>query len=299
MRKLVLLAWLTAALLTFGACADSPTSPDQQTPAQEISSGEGPVLDVQVQGCVVGGICSLPPISSDPSEPPPDCDVWWKPDCGACATGGIISGPEGGMSVQGCPDVPPGGPGGSGTPPPPGGDPGAICPTAAASTCPSEPPPADTCKTGDPIVDDPQVSEGLASLWAQSNPDANLYQRVEKAGWIVEYPAGQFSIMQFTGTERFGCGDYRNVPMPAQGTVVGFVHTHPYAVGENIADCSMRSVQTYDGTPSDVDRKSSVALGNHFGLGRPLPGYIIDKDGYYRYDGQGNTATPRRVRCGY
>jgi hypothetical protein len=80
---------------------------------------------------------------------------------------------------------------------------------------------------------------------------------------------------------------------------VGFVHTHPYQVGENIVDCSLRSVQTYDGTPSDVDRKTSVALGNHFGLGRPLPGYIIDKDGYYRYDGQGNTATPRRARCGY
>jgi hypothetical protein len=35
------------------------------------------------------------------------------------------------------------------------------------------------------------------------------------------------------------------------------------------------------------------------GLGGPLPGYIIDKDGYYRYDGHSNTAAPRRARCGY
>jgi hypothetical protein len=157
----------------------------------------------------------------------------------------------------------------------------------------------DTCNTGDPIVDDPDVSQGLASLWTQSNADASLNNRVEKAGWIVEYPVGQFSIVQFTGTEQFGCGDYKNVPLPAQGTVVGFVHTHPYWVGEAIVDCNLRNFQEYDGTPSEVDRATSDALGNFFGLGRPLPGYIIDKDGYYRYDGQGNTATPRRPRCGY
>lgn len=250
------------AVLLTAACADSPTGP--------FIAPDGGPSKIGVWAPGDGGKCD-PWLSLD----------WCEPDDGGCMTSQPPEGtPEEFVGMQGCAPGG-GGPGGGGTPTDP------------------PPPSPDTCNTGDPIVDDREVSEGLASLWAQSNPDANLYSRVEKAGWIVEYPAGQFSIMQFTGTERFGCGDYRNVPLPAQGTVVGFVHTHPYQVGENIVDCSLRSVQTYDGTPSDVDRKSSVALGNHFGLGRPLPGYIIDKDGYYRYDGQGNTATPRRARCGY
>jgi hypothetical protein len=137
-------------------------------------------------------------------------------------------------------------------------------------------------------------------LWQQSNADANLYQRVEKAGWIVEHPAGQFSIMQWTGgTERFGCGDYPSIALPMQGTVVGFVHTHPYRVGETITDCALGPVHDYEGAPSDEDRATSIHLGAVLGKSGPLPGYIIDKDGYYRYDGRMNTATPRRQRCGY
>jgi len=262
-KQIRLRHFLTAlAVLLTAACTDSPTAP--------AVNAEGSRASEHVTYYPGTGEC----------DPWMNLDWCEGRDPGDCMTSAPSTGePEEYVGVQGCGGG--GAPGGGGTPTDP------------------PPPSPDTCNTGDPIVDDRQVTEGLASLWAQSNPDANLYSRVEKAGWIVEYPAGQFSIMQFTGTERFGCGDYRNVPMPAQGTVVGFVHTHPYQVGENIVDCSLRSVQTYDGTPSDVDRKTSVALGNHFGLGRPLPGYIIDKDGYYRYDGQGNTAAPRRARCGY
>lgn len=287
MREFVLRLATLVGVLTLGACMDSPTGPDQQHAADLAALA----LDTQVEGCVTEGICILPPISGG------GCEEWdYSCDGGGDCAASMGPGNLDGTAVQGCDDGGDGGDydagGGSGGG---GGTKGPMCPDG---NCDS-PLPADTCRTGDPIVDDPQVSQGLATLWNQSNPDANLYQRVEKAGWIVEYPVGQFSIMQFTGTERFGCGDYRNIPLPARGKVVGFVHTHPYEVGEMIVDCNLRNLQAYDGTPSEVDRKSSVALGNYFGLGRPLTGYTIDKDGYYRYDGQSNTATPRRQRCGY
>lgn len=82
--------------------------------------------------------------------------------------------------------------------------------------------------------------------------------------------------------------------------MVGFVHTHPYHVGETIVDCDLRGpLQDYTGAPSDEDRVASKLLGNVFGRSDPLPGYIIDKDGYYRFEGSRYTATPRLARCGY
>lgn len=245
-------------------CADaSPTGPDEKidraTPRENVW------------------------IPNDPGECDPWQDINWceeptDPGDGTCVTAVGAGDADEVASTEGCSG--PGGPGGT-APPDDNADP-------------------DTCDTGDQILDDPEFSAGLRSLWSQSKPDANLYSRVEKAGWIVEYPAGEFSVVQWTGgVERFGCGDYSNLAVPQQGKIVGFVHTHPYEVGEAITDCSFRTVQIYDGTPSDFDRRASVQLGTVLGRSGPLPGYIIDKDGYYRYDGQTNTARPRTPRCGY
>jgi hypothetical protein len=214
--------------------------------------------------CQFGG--TYPYCWDEPNPPPPEPDPCADPYAYGCGGGG-------------------GGGGGGGT----------------APTEPEpEPEPADTCRTGDPIVDDPEVSQGLALLWQQSNPDANMWQRKEKAGWIVEYPAGQFSVLAWTGgTESFACGDYPAQSGPSQGKIVGFVHTHPYSVGEAIANCQLTQVTHYKGVPSGEDRKTSIRLGAALGMSAPLPGYIIDKDGYYRFQGSTNTATPRRQRCGY
>jgi hypothetical protein len=70
-------------------------------------------------------------------------------------------------------------------------------------------------------------------------------------------------------------------------------------VDETIVDCGFTNVQDYTGAPSEADRKASLALGTYFGRQGGLPGYIIDKDGYYRFEGSQNTATPRLPRCGY
>jgi hypothetical protein len=97
-------------LLFTAACNEGPTAPSV-TP--DLSPGA--VYDgMSVQGCTSEGHCVLPPISSDPSEPP-DCDMWYKPDCGACATSTVI-GPDDVQTPSSCP-------GGGGTGPAPGGDP--------------------------------------------------------------------------------------------------------------------------------------------------------------------------------
>jgi hypothetical protein len=65
MRKFVLwLAIFVGAALTLGGCTDSPTQPDQQG-APDLAV---PLLDEQTQGCVSGGVCVLPPMSSDPGD---------------------------------------------------------------------------------------------------------------------------------------------------------------------------------------------------------------------------------------
>lgn len=276
-----------AVLLLVAACSDLPTS--TLSPSADLDPTSVPHLD-EAAGCVTDGVCVLDPIVVGPGE----CDPYLslngcEEECEESAPGS----PEV-VGADGCYD--PGGtdPGtGGGTDPPPSG-----CPEWDPD-CDQQAPQPDPCDTGDAVVDDPQVSEGLQDLWAASNPDAPLYQRRETAGWIVEYPAGQFSIVPISTTSSsFGCAEI-DVQFPATGTIVGFVHTHPYQVDETIVDCELTNVQDYTGAPSDEDRVASGLLGNALGRAEPLPGYIIDKDGYYRFEGSRYTATPRLPRCGY
>jgi hypothetical protein len=288
MRKLVLrFAAVFGLVLTVAGCGDAVTLPGGSGPAPDVTT-VAPSASESTSGTCCDEVIVIVPRC----DPYMELD-WCKDEGGECMSSQSETGGEEYQGTMTCP----GEGGGGGYKPPPGSEP-KPCPDYGCP--PAEPEPADTCNTGDAIVDDPEVSAGLSSLWQQSNPDDHLWNRAEKAGWIVEYPAGQFSIVQWSGgTERFGCGDYPALALPTQGTVVGFVHTHPYAVGEAITDCDLASVQTYDGTPSDFDRKAGEILGATLGRQAPLPGYIIDKDGYYRFDGQLNKATPRRARCGY
>lgn len=142
MRSLVLrLAVLAGAVLTLGACADSPTQSDQQR-APELAA---PAHDDQVapQGCVIDGLCVLPPITVDGCNPYEQLDWLCEDDGGECMTSvGGPTDPEW-TTVQGCPGTggDGGGPGGGTTPPPPSddpGDPGTVCPTSDTGECTPE-----------------------------------------------------------------------------------------------------------------------------------------------------------------
>lgn len=169
--------------LIFGACADvsGPTAiPGDKALADCYWRDDGSVY-------------------CDPVSPNWECDPYMELDW--CRGGGgdcMMSTGGGDQAIQSCP-----GGGGAGLGTGPGGGTG-------GGTRPPPPPPdddepaADTCHTGDPVVDDPDVSTGLQDLWLRSNPDANLAQRKETAGWIVQTAAG-YSIVPLVDEFRL-CG---------------------------------------------------------------------------------------------
>lgn len=121
------LALLTGVLLTLSGCTDTPTQPDHPS-ARDVAPA-GPVLDDQVQGCVLEGLCILEPISPAPCDPWTSLD-WCEGDCMTSVFQPLD------QRVQTCPGGGgDGGPGDGGTPPPPPTDPGAICPTADDGSC--------------------------------------------------------------------------------------------------------------------------------------------------------------------
>jgi hypothetical protein len=134
MRTLALrLLALAGVVLTFEACADSPTSPPAADPTDEA-----PFADCYWRSDGTA-VC-------DSESPDWECDPWealdWCDDGGGeCMTSvGDPTDPEEAVTVQGCP----GGGGGSGgggyTPPPGGDDPGTMQPdsTACEQDCPGE-----------------------------------------------------------------------------------------------------------------------------------------------------------------
>jgi hypothetical protein len=273
--------FLAFTLLVTGACADGPTAP--------VTSAPDVVYDVGVQGCVDGGICKLPEITT-PGEPDdPHCDMWWKPDCGACATSTIGS-PEDMQGVSGCPGggtgpgsggdpTAPGG-GGGGTPPPP-----PPCPDGGC-----EEPQPDPCITGDPKLDDPDVYNGFSALWAASNYDPTVpqSQRSERAGWLVQDGLG-YRLVEIVNAAFYPCGvDIHETP-PAGA--VGVVHTHPWKIGETVTTCASGAV-LYTGTPSGDDQ----ATLRQFGF---TTGYILDANGIGRFSASGGETVLRENRCGY
>jgi hypothetical protein len=132
MRKMVLrLAVLAGAVLTLGACADSPTQTAQQRAPDFTASAQ----DEQVapQGCVVEGLCVLPPISGGWCDPYEELDGSCD-DENCMTSAGEPTGPKEAITVQSCPGGGDGDPEGGGTPPPSAGaDP--ICPMADDGSC--------------------------------------------------------------------------------------------------------------------------------------------------------------------
>lgn len=121
------LALLAGVLLTLGGCADSPTLPTP--PAARDAAPGGPLMDDQVQGCVLEGLCILEPVTPAP------CDPWtslhWCE--GGCMTSVFEPLDQGVQSCPGGGGDP--GTGGGAPPPPPTTDPDAICPTTDDGTC--------------------------------------------------------------------------------------------------------------------------------------------------------------------
>jgi hypothetical protein len=245
------------------ACSDLPTG--ALAPTADLDSASVPHLD-EAEGCVSDGFCVLPPISG-----PGECDLWTSLDwcAGECEESAPGS-PEV-VSADGCSD--PGGtdPGGGGTEPPP-----SDCPEWDPN-CEKQPPPADTCNTGDPIIEDSTVQEGFAELMMDSNPDASQPQRLEQAGWIVADGSGGYFVQRWTNSQSLACGIVFDEIVPANA--VGYVHTHPFRLNEEVRTCG----QNFDGTyPRYRGGASEDDINTMKQLAAMLPGskgYILDKSG--------------------
>lgn len=231
--------------------------------------------EATLMGCVSEGECALEPLVVT-AEQPEDTD--YTDPCDVNPFGQECTGPygDGGGYSSG------GGDGGS------GGDGSGDSSDPDAAT--------DPCNTGDPLIDSPEVQAGFDSIWAQSNysPEAPQSERREVGGWIIQTASG-YSFQQFTNVETKPCG----IDLPPDGkpaNAVGFVHTHPWAIGEKQTSCEpimfagRAFYPEYKGESSNWDDKAAEALN--------LPGYILDANGITKFDKSGATLA-RHDRCGY
>lgn len=229
-------------------------------------------------GCVTEGECALPGLVINACQyggTYPNCREPFASEIPPCMDGGGCGGWEGG-----------GGYGGGGS----GGDPCLEC---------FPPPPPDPCRTPDTILNSIPVQNGLAELWNASNPSGVLFSRVEQGGWIVQMADGSYRLERWAGLNARFCAMDGFVNLPSEGSAVAWVHTHPYAIGEDILNCDMQ-IADYQGDPSPEDRLQVVSFGRLLGRAAGLPGYLIDANGIRRFGSARSPAhEPRYARCGY
>jgi hypothetical protein len=166
---------------------------------------------------------------------------------------------------------------------------------------PANQPPADTCFTGDPIIENSTIKEGFTQLWMESNPGAAMEDRRERGAWIVSDGVGGYWLAPFTVQSSNACEmiiDITNQPSNA----VAFVHTHPYESGVAMRVCEGEMIfgqmvyETYTNQPSDYDGLASSVL--------KIPGYILDYDKITKFQGNSDSSwaydvVSQQQRCGY
>lgn len=179
--------------------------------------------------------------------------------------------------------------------------------------------PPDTCRTGEPVLDDPAVRAGLKDLWTRSNPDSGQAKRLEQGAWLVRNGDGSYGLMPFSVTAQGPCGINGNLVAPA-GTLA-FVHTHPFSAREVQAICGaikqfdpvtggFRDVigpggvpvyPVYSNRPSIPDHDLMRAINRaRTDLGMDeLWGLIIDANQTTLYTFDPNDAPIAFRRCGY
>lgn len=176
----------------------------------------------------------------------------------------------------------------------------------------SEMPPPDStdekpCNTSDPVLNSLAVQAGFEDLWSRSNPDAEMSQRREKGGWIIQ--SGTAYVFEpWPDSWTIGpCGLDLPETTTAPAGAIGYVHTHPYKRDELLTSCdhlvltfgngqTMAVYEKYKNAPSDPDGEAASRWG--------IAGYIIDKNRITRYVGTPTGTDKYRVtaqhgRCGY
>lgn len=264
MRHLRIWAAMLLTVMVMAACADAPTTPQGEGISSAGNAGgrSRPNTDLMLDPVIVIGTPQEP--TCDPYTDPNWCEGDDGGDQCMSSTDPGTSDPELVYVSSGCTGDP-GSPG--------GGDPGTTEP----------PPPADTCQTGEAMVDDTDVHGQFDALWQQS-----LAEGVEMGGWIVRDGPNDYRLIPFQNAVYTPCGvDIFEAP-PAN--LVSMFHTHPWRVGE--ARMCDGAYTLYTGTPSPEDVQALQQLGLS-------TGYFIDHTGIGKYTAAGGEYADRIDRCGY
>ncbi|MFQ3212646.1 MAG: hypothetical protein ACI9L9_000907 [Marivirga sp.] len=163
--------------------------------------------------------------------------------------------------------------------------------------CVPEPEP---CDTNDPILDDETIqADFLNSVWGSTSSGIPIDDRKERGGYIVSKDGG-YDIVYFPPTfTTDACGMYppANWTSYIPDNVVGYVHSHPFYIGENTKGvCGDEGEESYQGGPSDPDYEFLMMLSNHLGE-FTLTGFVLDGSKIYAYDYARNII--KYNRCGY
>ena len=136
--------------------------------------------------------------------------------------------------------------------------------------------------TGDPVLDSPEVREGLRSELSLSRPNPDGSGRAERRGYLYQRDDGSYFLLPANDPNGTMCGFYFTalpVPPIVQGaTFVGDYHTHPSKHREILTGCQNQQ-------PNEVrraNRKARTGGGSdgdwEFADLRGKSHYIVDID---------------------
>ncbi|NEV94449.1 hypothetical protein G3567_09875 [Psychroflexus sp. YR1-1] len=159
------------------------------------------------------------------------------------------------------------------------------------------------CNTNDEILDSAALQAAFADIWEQSgalNTDIPMESRLEEGGWIVEN-SGRFGFIPFDSSwSRTPCGinPPANWASTIPDNIVGYVHTHPFYLGEDRRSICQQAEAEYQGGPSDDDYFLLMAIASEVGNFNIL-GFVIDGEQITSFDFTRTENMQNFNRCGY
>jgi hypothetical protein len=165
-------------------------------------------------------------------------------------------------------------------------------------------PKPDPCDTGNNILDSEEIQSDLLKIWSGSNAnngDIPMDERLEQGGWIIEINGG-YDVVFFPPTflrDPCGMSPPSNWKDLIPDNIVGYVHSHPFYIGENtMGPCGTGGETSYKGGPSRPDYVFLTELMNHLS-NFSIKGYVIDGNKIYSYDYRYSIGIVKYNRCGY
>ena len=149
--------------------------------------------------------------------------------------------------------------------------------------------------TGDKLLDTQAVRDAIKDLWASSGAETEpIANRTEHIAGIYRRPDGSIYWQEFPVKQpATACSadppDSNAHKMLGDDVLIATIHTHPAHWGESWpSNCPNAGGAYGDPLPNAPFLSTGRASGDDWNTGKNfygVPGYVIDFDGLYRYDG--------------